>query len=876
MEYTVRETGDYGESARQVLLKFIEEKQETSWKHVALGDEPESPIPPLMSVVTRPDEPGRKPRPRKKKEILSPEILVEPEPICLEEPPRKVSKLTITNSALLQDLACSPSLSTSSSSTASAIEYDTDIEIYSSIETGMTKAHRAHPRGENNGTETVKRKKSLKEGEKKESKRVNETENKENRDKNEVTEKQMDNSSKEAVKTKDKEKKTADKEKKTANGGAKEVGNKKDEDKHETRKVQKRNNEEETEKAKKKDRKTENEQKDRKTENERRDNYVINKETMKENKSDKNKQAEKGKKTDDLKGRNIENDRMNVVETEEGNVKNSEKGKEKKNAEQTELSKGNKSRENQGVAIGNTENEKRVCVDKQSNEKNAKETEKSDEKKCKESQNEDKNRNRNKEIEKQIQTDQQEEVKLDRQSEKNKETQTEQSQKQKDDCSAEQSNKMQQVEEEMITLNDEKNQTEIQGQKNKCNEQDGQIITSRDNRDCDKSKHEMQKEKKTAPKYDAKDGKIDKDKSNKQNKTVTQINKNVNKENLMIWKTQGEKTNECYENEKMNMNTGNDDKMSSKQRKRTKITLKEYESRKERQDGKISEKGNSSRANEMVLDRIMSDITNTFSMQQIKYLVGDNNEQNEICGGDEMYGVDDFNETAFAVASITDQSVEEVVENANTVVGECAYELLELFVIEKGIEEAVEKVSEELVEEQMHEREIKRKRKAEVIENEVENEVQSETSDQTEAESERLLHKESKKRRKIKEKHELQAYLQRIQENKIILNIGGTRFETSKETLTQDPKSLFALLFEDEPPIHPVGNSFFIDRDPAHFRLILNYLRGGCSFSSDAILPRDRRYLLEIKSECEFYHLKGLRRMVKTRLERLSDTHGVE
>ena len=72
------------------------------------------------------------------------------------------------------------------------------------------------------------------------------------------------------------------------------------------------------------------------------------------------------------------------------------------------------------------------------------------------------------------------------------------------------------------------------------------------------------------------------------------------------------------------------------------------------------------------------------------------------------------------------------------------------------------------------------------------------------------------------------------------------------------------------------GNSFFIDREPAHFRLILNYLRGGCSFPSDAILPRDRRYLLEIKSECEFYRLKGLRMMVKTRLERLSDTHGVE
>ena len=82
-----------------------------------------------------------------------------------------------------------------------------------------------------------------------------------------------------------------------------------------------------------------------------------------------------------------------------------------------------------------------------------------------------------------------------------------------------------------------------------------------------------------------------------------------------------------------------------------------------------------------------------------------------------------------------------------------------------------------------------------------------------------------RKEEKLKKKHELQAYLQGIQENKIILNTGGTRFETSKGTFTQDPKSLFALLFADESPIHPVGNSFFIDRDPAHFRFILNYLQ---------------------------------------------------
>ena len=92
---------------------------------------------------------------------------------------------------------------------------------------------------------------------------------------------------------------------------------------------------------------------------------------------------------------------------------------------------------------------------------------------------------------------------------------------------------------------------------------------------------------------------------------------------------------------------------------------------KDRQDGKISGIENRSEANELALDQIMRDITNTFSVQQSKYPVSDINEQNDSYDGDAMYGACVFNETAFAVASITDQSVEEVVENANNVIGDC-------------------------------------------------------------------------------------------------------------------------------------------------------------------------------------------------------------
>lgn len=119
-------------------------------------------------------------------------------------------------------------------------------------------------------------------------------------------------------------------------------------------------------------------------------------------------------------------------------------------------------------------------------------------------------------------------------------------------------------------------------------------------------------------------------------------------------------------------------------------------------------------------------------------------------------------------------------------------------------------------------RENKRRRKAEKSAERIQKQSQNESyfSDCSSKDSDHVG-----KERKEREKQDLITYLQNLKKNRVILNIGGTRFETSKETLTQDSDSLFALLFTDESPVVPVGNSYFIDRDPAHFRLILNYLR---------------------------------------------------
>ena len=81
---------------------------------------------------------------------------------------------------------------------------------------------------------------------------------------------------------------------------------------------------------------------------------------------------------------------------------------------------------------------------------------------------------------------------------------------------------------------------------------------------------------------------------------------------------------------------------------------------------------------------------------------------------------------------------------------------------------------------------------------------------------------------------------------------------------------MLSLLFSDDIVIWPMGNNFFFDRDPSHFQIILNYLRDGCN-AHGAILPRKRRYLLQLKNECIFYRLQGLKNLVDRRLEYFAD-----
>ena len=71
----------------------------------------------------------------------------------------------------------------------------------------------------------------------------------------------------------------------------------------------------------------------------------------------------------------------------------------------------------------------------------------------------------------------------------------------------------------------------------------------------------------------------------------------------------------------------------------------------------------------------------------------------------------------------------------------------------------------------------------------------------------------------------LQIHLQHQQ--RIKLNVGGTIFQTSKTTLMNTDKGslLEAIANLDDEGLKDDEGCFVLDRDPSHFRLILNYLR---------------------------------------------------
>ena len=80
----------------------------------------------------------------------------------------------------------------------------------------------------------------------------------------------------------------------------------------------------------------------------------------------------------------------------------------------------------------------------------------------------------------------------------------------------------------------------------------------------------------------------------------------------------------------------------------------------------------------------------------------------------------------------------------------------------------------------------------------------------------------------------------------VYLNVGGWLFTTRRDTLHQ---GFFSGLAES---VAEDGAEVFVDRDPTHFRYILNWLRGS------RCLPEDDQTLHELLWEADFYALDDM------------------
>eukprot|EP00088_Acartia_fossae_P061995 TRINITY_DN7462_c0_g1_i11.p1 TRINITY_DN7462_c0_g1~~TRINITY_DN7462_c0_g1_i11.p1 ORF type:complete len:151 (-),score=34.55 TRINITY_DN7462_c0_g1_i11:45-497(-) len=89
----------------------------------------------------------------------------------------------------------------------------------------------------------------------------------------------------------------------------------------------------------------------------------------------------------------------------------------------------------------------------------------------------------------------------------------------------------------------------------------------------------------------------------------------------------------------------------------------------------------------------------------------------------------------------------------------------------------------------------------------------------------------------------------------IVLNVGGTRFETTRATLVSQPDSMLAKMFDPDSPLVPAkpkDDAYFLDRDPETFSLILSFLRSG------EIFVDSKMVLNKLSHEAKFYQLQGL------------------
>lgn len=102
--------------------------------------------------------------------------------------------------------------------------------------------------------------------------------------------------------------------------------------------------------------------------------------------------------------------------------------------------------------------------------------------------------------------------------------------------------------------------------------------------------------------------------------------------------------------------------------------------------------------------------------------------------------------------------------------------------------------------------------------------------------------------------------LAQCQTKRIVLNVGGKKFETSTPILTSAPNGLLADMVAPGSPVKPYNTEgvfcYFIYRNPRFFDFILDFLRDPSSFHK--IVSTNRQVLRQIHVEADYYRLPEL------------------
>nr|ABK26034.1 unknown [Picea sitchensis] len=102
----------------------------------------------------------------------------------------------------------------------------------------------------------------------------------------------------------------------------------------------------------------------------------------------------------------------------------------------------------------------------------------------------------------------------------------------------------------------------------------------------------------------------------------------------------------------------------------------------------------------------------------------------------------------------------------------------------------------------------------------------------------------------------------------VVLRVGGQVFETSRQTLCADRKSMLAALVLRHLGKDDKNNKnsvIRIDRDGQRFAHVLNYLRSGTVWLQDVGLLR------ELQEEAEFFCLAGLSALCEEEIQRIEE-----